>query len=128
QVAVGFAYGELGLYAEAEQALRDALAESERMGLHNLSVRARNNLGNVLCRRGALAEARTVEEQAVEACVAQGDPRLEAGSRNYLAHILELEGDREGAERETRKAVELSSSAPPVRAYALGTLSRVLLA
>jgi tetratricopeptide (TPR) repeat protein len=128
QVALGFAYGELGLYAEAEAALREALTESERMGLYNLSVRAKNNLGNILCRRGALAEARVVEEQAVEACVAQGDPRLEAASRNYLAHILELAGDAEGALREARKAAELAVSTPTLRAHALGRISRLLLA
>ncbi|MEO7327052.1 MAG: protein kinase, partial [Minicystis sp.] len=115
QVAMGFAYGELGLYAEAERALREALAESERRGLHNLSVRAKNNLGNVLCRRGALDEAQRVEEQAVEACVAQGDPRLEAGSRNYLARILELQGDGAGALREGKKAAELAAETPTMR-------------
>ncbi len=128
QVAMGFAYGELGLYAEAERALREALTESERMGLHNLSVRAKNNLGNILCRRGALDEARRFEEQAVQACMAQGDPRLEAASRNYLAHILELGGDREGALREARKAAELASETPTLRAHAHGRISRLLRA
>src|SRR6185503_18735505 len=38
QVGVGFAYAELGLYPEAEEALRSALTASERMGIFNISV------------------------------------------------------------------------------------------
>jgi serine/threonine protein kinase/tetratricopeptide (TPR) repeat protein len=127
QVAVGFAQGELGLYGEAEATLREALAAGERLGIFNISVRALNNLGHVLSRRGLLEEARAVEARAVEGCVAQGDPRLEAGSRLYLADILRLSGDLPGAEREARQALRLASSAPALRVGALGTLARVLV-
>jgi tetratricopeptide (TPR) repeat protein len=128
QVAVGFAEAELGLYAEAEATLRAALAAGERLGIWNISVRAQNNLGHVLGRLGRLDEARAMEQRAVDGCVAQGDPRLESASRLYLAEILHLAGDPDGAEREARAALALASTTPGGRARALGFLSRVLLA
>src|SRR6202012_4152249 len=66
QVALGFAQSELGLFAEAEETLRAALAQGERLGSSHISVRASNNLGHVLARLGHLAEAREVEQRAVE--------------------------------------------------------------
>ncbi|APR79789.1 Adenylate cyclase [Minicystis rosea] len=127
RVAVGFAEAELGLFAEAEATLRAALTAGERLGVFNITVRAQNNLGHVLGRLGRLDEARAVEERAIEGCVAQGDPRLESASRLYLAEILWLAADRDGAEREARAALALSSTAPGARARALGLLGRILL-
>jgi tetratricopeptide (TPR) repeat protein len=123
-----YAYIELGAYAAAEQSLRQVLATAERMGLKDLAAGARNNLGIALARMGALDDARSVEIAAVRASVAQSNRRLESGCRTYLAIILLLGNDLAGAEREARAAVDILSVAPPMRAHALGTLSRVLRA
>ena len=127
-IAVGFGESELGRYAEAEGTLRAALAAAARLGLFNLEVRAENNLGHALGRLGRLDEARAVEQRAVAGCVAQGDPRLESASRLYLAEILWLGGDGEGAEREARAALALARAVPAGRARALGLLARLLAA
>ncbi|HVY48407.1 MAG TPA: tetratricopeptide repeat protein, partial [Minicystis sp.] len=123
-----YAYVELGAYAPAEQALRQVLATAERLGLKDLAAGARNNLGIALGRLGKLDEARAVETAAVRASVAQSNRRLESGCRTYLAIILLLASDLRGAEREARAAVDILSVAPPMRAHALGTLARVLIA
>src|SRR5262249_32639212 len=56
RVNAGFARLELGLHAEAEAALREALRVAERLGLLHIAASARWNLACVLGRRGALAE------------------------------------------------------------------------
>jgi tetratricopeptide (TPR) repeat protein len=128
RVNAGCVSMEIGFFAEAEAALRDALAAAERMGLHTVAAAARNNLGLALARQGALEEARAIERGAIAAAVSQGFRRLEAGSRMYLATILMLSGDLESAEREGTAAVEMMTGAPPMRAQALAILAQVRLA
>lgn len=53
--------------------------------------------------------------------------RLEGGSRIYLAMILALGGDTEGAEAQVRQAIDVLSGHPPARAQALATLARILV-
>ena len=127
QVAVGFAQTELGLLVEAEETLRAALAAGDRLGIFNISVRAWNNLGHVLGRRGRLDEAREAEQRAIEGCAAQGDPRLESASRLYLSEILLLAGDLAGASREAAAALSLARAAPGGRARAQAALARIAL-
>ena len=127
RVHLGFAYKEVGAYADAEKALRQALAAAERMGLHVVVATAKNNLGLVLARLGRLDEAQAVELEAVRDSAAQGVRRMEGGSRHYLALILELRGKLDEAEREARAAAELLGISPALRAHALATLGQILL-
>jgi len=124
---LGFAYNEIGAYAEAERALREVLATATRVGLHDVTAVARHNLGLTLGRRGALDEARAIETEALRTFQAQGNGRMEGASRNYLAVILGLAGDLEGAEREVREALRILGPASPLRASTLATLAQVLL-
>lgn len=125
---VGFAMLELGVAEEAERSLRAALASAERLGLPPTAAAARHMLGLALARQGRLEEARAIEARAVADFAAQGDARMEAGSRLYLADILRLAGDLDGAEHEARAALEAEATPAPVIPTALGTLARVLLA
>jgi tetratricopeptide (TPR) repeat protein len=127
-VHLGFAYNEVGAYQQAEQALRDALAAAERMGLYNVVATAKNNLGIALARQGKLEEAHAVETEAILDSAKQGDRRMEGGSRHYLAAILELQGSLEEAEREAQRSAELLLIAPPLRAHVLATMARIRLA
>jgi tetratricopeptide (TPR) repeat protein len=142
RVSVGYAYMELGASREAEEALRDALAAAERMGLSNVAALAKHNLGFALALAAgnwstswaahvadvSLEEARALEADAVSAFVAQGNRRLEGGARIYLALILARSGDLGTADAEARRAVEVTTPTPPARAHALATLARVALA
>ncbi len=125
---VGYAYLELGCYADAERVLRETLARAERMELASLAALARNNLGPALVALGRVEEACRVEEAAIEAFRAQGDRRLEGASRVYLAQALLIAGDLDAAEREARASVTLLDAAPPILPHALGALAEVLLA
>jgi tetratricopeptide (TPR) repeat protein len=127
RVNVGFALIELGSYAEAERALRDALAAAERLDLRTGRAAACQNLGFALAHLDALDEALRIERQAVAQFAAQGNRRMEGGSRIYLAEILERLGDLEDAEREARTAAELLFVAPPLRPYALAMQANMLL-
>ena len=119
---------QLGDPRQAEVALRSALADAERMGLHNVSALARQNLGPALGRQGKLAAALAIEQEAVDTFASQENRRQEGRARAYLAEILAQTGDLESAEREARTAVERVATIPPLRAFTLAVLSQILLA
>jgi predicted ATPase len=118
---------ELGDLERAEAALRNALAAADRMGLRDLTAVVLHNLGRVLGLRGELAEARRLEARAVESFAAQGDARLGAVARTYLAEILVAAGEHEAAEREALAAAEALGAAPALRVPALGMVARARL-
>src|SRR5262249_39585681 len=120
---VGYASCELGAYGQSEIELREVLATAERMGLSNVVTATRHNLGMVVARLGNPAEGLTLESRAVEAARLQGDPRMEGGSRIYVAKILRLMGDVNGAAHEALTAVRVCATSLPAKAKALATLS-----
>jgi tetratricopeptide (TPR) repeat protein len=125
RVSVGYAYNEIGAYAEAERALIGAIVLAERMGLDNAVGTARAQLGRTLGRRGRLDEAREVLAKAIAALRAQKNVRLAAVATRYLAWVLLAQGDVEGAEREARVAVDALAGANAMLGDALAMLSVV---
>jgi tetratricopeptide (TPR) repeat protein len=125
---LGAAYRELGAQAEAERALRETLVAATRLGLSNVRAVALHNLGPTLAQRGALAEARDVEAEAIATFEITGDRRMEIGSRNYLARILTQLGDLPAAAAEARAALALIDDAGEVKISALATLARTQIA
>jgi tetratricopeptide (TPR) repeat protein len=123
RVSVGYAYNEIGAYAEAERALRGAIVVAERMGLDNAVGTARAQLGRTLSRQGRLDEAREVLGKAIEALRAQKNLRLAGVATRYLAWVLAAQGDHEGAEREARSAVEALAGANAMLGDSLAMLS-----
>ncbi len=122
---VGYAYLEIGAYAEAERWLRQALEGGLRMGLQNVVATAKHNLGRALQHQGRIDEAATIEQEAVDAFVAQGDRRLESAARTYLASILAARGDLSQAEAQLRQALQTVQAAS--RPTLLAELAGVLL-
>jgi tetratricopeptide (TPR) repeat protein len=123
---VGYACIELGAYEQAEHYLRDALAFARRMALANVASTVKQNLGRALHRQGKLDEAFAIESEAVGELHAQGDRRLEAAARNYLAEILVDRGDIAGAQREIREALRFATE--PMKPQLLATLAQILFA
>ncbi len=124
---LGFLFVELGGFGRAEEVLRAALADAERMGIHESTATVLQNLGHALAHTGRLDEARRAEEQAVELLRGHGSARLLGGARTYLGLIALRAGDLPAAEREARAAAEILRVAPPLRAEAVAVLSRALL-
>ncbi|HEX5059885.1 MAG TPA: AAA family ATPase, partial [Kofleriaceae bacterium] len=122
---VGYAYLEIGAYAEAERWLRKALDGGLRMGLQNVVATAKHNLGRALQHQGKLDEAAAIETEAVEAFAAQGDRRLESASRTYLASILAMRGELSVAEELVRQALKTVQAAS--RPALLADLASMLL-
>jgi len=118
----------VGHYQEASDLLRLVGAVALRLGLQHTVAGVRHNQGLALARIGKLAEAEEAEREAVEMLTMQGNHRVGAGARSYLAGILLQRGDIDAAEREARAAVESPNPSPSVRALALATLSEVQLA
>jgi tetratricopeptide (TPR) repeat protein len=125
---LGYAYGRIGAYTEAELCLREALGASERMNLAWIRAGAKHNLGAVLAHLGAIDEGLRLQTEALQAAEASGDLRMLVGARTYRARILMMKGDRRGAEDDSRAALDVLTADHPMRAPALATLADVLLA
>ena len=96
---------ELGLWAEAERDLVEAIDIAQRAGIRAGLAMARTNLTMALMRQGRLGDAATSGSHAVETATGYADVRVSAASRGYLAEILAAGDDLSGAEREARQAV-----------------------
>ncbi|AUX48867.1 protein kinase [Sorangium cellulosum] len=118
---------QLGVYGRAEAGLREALADAERMRLHNVAAFAKQNLGLLWMQQGDLAAARTVTAEAIEAFAAQANRRQEARARAYLAAILTRLGSLGAADAEAGAAVAMLAHVPTLQAFALAVRARVLL-
>jgi tetratricopeptide (TPR) repeat protein len=125
---IGFMLGEFGAWERAEQVLREALADADRLGLVELRAVVQHNLGRALAYRGDLAEGERLERVALECFAAQGEPRLEGLARIYLAEIKLLSGIPAEAQSQATCALDLLVSAPAHQVQARAVLARALLA
>jgi tetratricopeptide (TPR) repeat protein len=126
-INVGFGYIESGMYEEAEQALRSTLVTAEQMGLDSVVAAAKQNLGLALAHLGRPAEALSLQEDAIEAFHVQKRPRMEDGSRIYLAHSLARAGRLEEAVAEATRITRRTDLPPTFRSYALAVLAHIEL-
>jgi tetratricopeptide (TPR) repeat protein len=115
------------MYTRAESALREALADAERMSLHNVAAFAKQNLGLCWLHQGNLALARAMTLEAIDAFAAQSNRRQEGRSRSYLAQILARQGDLPAAELEAEAAIDTLAYVPTLQAMALAVRARLLL-
>jgi len=118
---------ELGVYSDAVEHLRGALAECERMGLVQVAGVAKQNLGLSLLCLGMTDEAKSLLEQAITSFAAMGDRRMEGCAHMYLARALLRTGDLARAEAEARRAMDFSQAAPVLEPQARAVLAQVLL-
>jgi tetratricopeptide (TPR) repeat protein len=126
-VTVGDASRQLGGYASARVALREALHAAEALGLTQVADTARLHLGAVLARTGFLAEAAEVERAAIAGHRASGNVRALAAARARRAEVMAMEGSHADAESEICSALgELAEGAPP-RGELLAVLAWVRL-
>ena len=106
--------------------LREALSVGEPMKLSFIAP-VRANLGFALARLGDLDQALEIETAALAQCVREGYHRFELASHVYLAVIHTLRAELDQADAHVRAALEASSSAPPIRAYALAIFADLQL-
>lgn len=127
-INLGSAYVELGAFERAEEMLRSALEEAERLGLSHAAAGARHNLGLALGRLGRIQEAIDEERRALAVFQAE-DRRLEGGTRASLALIAMWGGAWDVARLEAQRGLEhLREVAPPLVPVALTVLARAALA
>ncbi len=127
RVNLGYGYIEAGMYEQAESVLRETLVIAERMGLDSVVAASKQNLGLALGHLGRAEEARSLQEDAIEAFHAQKRPRMEDGSRIYLAHALARAGRHDEAMEQARAITRRDNLPPTFRAYALAVLAHVEL-
>jgi tetratricopeptide (TPR) repeat protein len=127
RVNLGFTAAETGALGEAEQTLREAVDTARRMGLRDALGIAQSNLGLALTHLGRYDEAIHIMREVIDSLAAE-NRLLEGCTRGYIAIAYQRRGDLVEAEREARLAVVRLAKSPSARAYALATLSRILVA
>jgi serine/threonine protein kinase/tetratricopeptide (TPR) repeat protein len=125
---LGVSLVQLGELDVAEEKLREALSISERLGLTRFRAYTLQNLGHVLAHRGALSEAREVEERAIALGATMKDVRLLGCAHAYLSAIVREQGDAESALVEADHAAEQLRAARPLLPLALATRAQALCA
>jgi tetratricopeptide (TPR) repeat protein len=122
---LGREYLAVGAYEDAERTLREVLAASRAMTM-DIAPWVTTHLAMAVARRGDVEAGR---EMAVESVIEllQHPRRFTSYARTCLAQLFVLSGDLEEAEREARGALEVTSTPPDWRAFALATLAGVLL-
>jgi tetratricopeptide (TPR) repeat protein len=113
----------LGAHERAEASLREAMATSRHLGLHQVTAQSEHNLSLALMHMGRLEESRALQLGARDAFHEHGNRRLEGAAYNYLALISLAENDFEAAERALERALALWSDLDVLRIYALAVLS-----
>jgi tetratricopeptide (TPR) repeat protein len=116
-----------GVLDQAEAHLRAVLDASGRMGIHGVVLSAKQNLGQVLARRGDYPQGIMVEREAIAGFQAAGDTIMEGASHVYLAMFLRTQGQFDEAVREVQAALPLVKAIPPLYAPALGALAAIEL-
>ncbi len=124
---IGNAYMQLGAYRRAVSLLEEALRVAEPMEL-DLIAGVKVNLGFALAQLGQLDRGIEVEEAALADCARQSSKRFEGCSRIYLATMRLWRGEAQQAGAIARQALAGLEDGSAIRAYALGTLARVMLA
>jgi serine/threonine protein kinase len=123
---VGNAYMQLGAYGRAVAVLLEALTLAEPMQLDFVAT-LKVNLGFAHAHLGQLDQALAMESTALEQAIQQGNRRVEGYSRIYLAVILSLQNDLEGAASAAQEAITTAEGLPGLHACALATLASILL-
>src|SRR5690606_4131608 len=108
---------------------RASLESCRTLRAQQATTYAHVNLGYILTYRpGKLAEAAEHLQKAIDECRAVGNPRLEGWARAHLTAVHDLEGNHVAGEAEAKAATELLEVSPGLKAWALATWSRALLA
>jgi len=123
-----FARTLVGDYETAATELFDVLDLAERRKIAFIADTARSDLGATLERLGRYEEARDQAVRAVEGFQREGDHRMEAASRAYLARALFELGRPAHAFTEIHAAVALARSSRQVLPYNLAVLAHMELA
>jgi hypothetical protein len=125
RASIGYDELLLGAYDRAERSLREASAVAERMGLSQVQVIAKHNLGLVVAYLGRPEEGLAIELEAIAAATEYR--RMLGASHKYAALIRLLMGDTEGAEGDAREAIACWATLPSLRATGYAVLARVFL-
>ncbi|MBI2891923.1 MAG: protein kinase [Deltaproteobacteria bacterium] len=128
RTSLGWACVLLGAYERAESVLRETLAAGRRLGIPQVELGARENLGLVLALQGRLEEALPLQEEALRGFAAHQYRRMEGGTQSELARTHLWRGDLDAAVDCARAGVELLAEAPSLLARGLSILAEVHLA
>ncbi len=125
---LGFVYGQLGRFSDAEAKLREQMSRAELLGLTPLYHVCRHNLASVLAQRGDADAAIAMKEPAVARLSRAGNPRLDGNVIASLGHVLYQVGRPEEALVKADGAAAMLRPFAPTHAYALAVAAASQLA
>ncbi len=125
---LGFVYGQLGRFTDAEAVLREQMAQAELLGLTPLYHVCRHNLASILAQRGDIDAAIAMKEPAVAWLSRAGNPRLDGNVIASLGHVLYQVGRREEALEKAIQAEAMLRPFAPTHAYSLAVAASAQLA
>ncbi|HVK63249.1 MAG TPA: protein kinase [Polyangium sp.] len=128
RINLGHVCAELGDLDRAEEVLSTCLSAAQRMRLGTVEAACHLNLARVLSERGRLAEASIAAARAEEQGRAHGGHRIAGAAEVHRAGIAYRRGDFVEAEALSRKAEATLSNVPPLRAGAMASRARALVA
>jgi eukaryotic-like serine/threonine-protein kinase len=123
---LGAVWLHMGVFDEAERALRESLQMAEPMKLHVVGV-SHAYLGALALRRRDVETAERSLTEALSWGVERGDRRVEAMARVHLATVLEQTRGHSPALEQLAAAREVAEGLPAQRAHAEGAEAAILL-
>lgn len=130
RTTVAWCWAELGELDRATELCRANLAHCQEIKNQQAITYAQVNLGYILALSGesTRAEAREVLNEAIRACRAVGNQRLEGWARAHLTSVEHADGAHALEHDHAEAAVRLLGTSPGLRAWALATRARAHLA
>jgi tetratricopeptide (TPR) repeat protein len=120
--------GLMGQFDHAERALRALEKDADKSGVRFLATVAREELGQVLARRGQWAEARDLCGTAADEFHAQNNQGAEAVARASLSQALLGLGEIDAALEQARRSVKAAAARADARAIGNAAMAEALLA
>lgn len=125
---VGNALLHLGAYQRAVATLTPLLQVSDRLGLRTGLAFVKSTLGITTVRLGDARTGLALQQEAATIFSTQGDLRMSAFCRGYIAEAHFALGEMALAEQIAREALEKFAVVRTTRAFVLAVLSRILFA
>jgi tetratricopeptide (TPR) repeat protein len=129
RTTLAWTWAEIGFLDRAAEMCRSNLDACIDSGNQQAATYAKLNLGYILSQiPGRRTEARRLLEETIAECQQAGNLRQEGWASANLAWIDHEEGDYAAEERHVARALELLAATPGLRAWAMASYARALLA
>jgi tetratricopeptide (TPR) repeat protein len=125
---VAWCYAELGMFDKAATIARTNLVYCQSMAAQQAITYAYVNLGYILMHTSERAEGKALLHKAISECHAVSNHRLEGWAQAHVSTLEYLDSHFQQALEYAQEACKHLATSPGLRAWALATQARALLA